>query len=329
MVSAPQKREGAWVLKVHRVPERRIAVLVGISRSGMSYRPRPKPQDHLAERVKALSLEHPRYGQSRIWALLRREGVVVNHKALARLWRKHGLQLTRRSKRKKVRTGNSVPCKAERPNQVWTYDFVFSWTLNGTPLKFLTLEDEYTRESLAIEVGTSFKALHVRQTLTRIIAQRGAPDFLRSDNGPEFIALELSLWLVDQRIGTHLIDPGKPWQNGFAESFNARFRDEFLNQESFHTVAEARVLAKAFERRYNESRPHSSLGFHTPKEFASICSSGALPPNPRDLSPWATPGARRVRASLSQPPPFGGPGSALRSLPSVALSSVQAMETLP
>jgi transposase InsO family protein len=329
MVSAPQKREGARVLKVHRIPERRIVVLVGISRTGMRYRARPKPQDHQAERVKALAMEHPRYGQPRIWALLRREGVVINHKALARLWRKHGLQLTRRPKRKKVRTGDSVPCKAERPNHVWTYDFVFAWTLTGAQLKFLTLEDEYTRESLAIEVGTSFRALHVRQTLARIIAERGAPAFLRSDNGPEFIALELALWLVDQRIGTHLIDPGKPWQNGFAESFNARFRDEFLNQESFHTVAEARVLANAFARTYNEIRPHSSLGFHTPNEFAMICASGALPPNPRDLSPWATPGACRKRADRSQPPPFGGPGSALRSLPSVALSSVQAMETLP
>ena len=129
MVSAPQKREGARVLKARRIPERRIAALIGISRSGMRYRIRPKPQDHLAERVKALSAEHPRYGQVRIWALLRRADIVVNHKAVSRLWQKLGLQLTRRPKRKKVRSGDSVPRLAEHPNHVWTYDFVFAWTL--------------------------------------------------------------------------------------------------------------------------------------------------------------------------------------------------------
>lgn len=329
MVSAPQRREGAGVLKAMRIPERRIAVLVGLSRSGMRYKTRPKPQDHQAERIKALSLEHPRWGQPRIYAVLRRSGVVINHKAVARLWQKHGLQVTRRPRRKKVRTGATVPQKAEHPNHVWTYDFVFGWTLGGAPLKFLTLEDEYTRESLAIEVGTTFRALHVREVLANVFTERGAPKFMRSDNGPEFVALEVGLWLADQRIRTHLIDPGKPWQNGFAESFNARFRDEFLNQESFHSVGEARVMARSFSRRYNESHPHSSLGFHTPSEFAAICASGALPPNPRDLSPWATPGATRKRAGQSQPPPCGGPGPALRSLPSVALSSAEAMETLP
>ena len=329
MVSTPQKREGARVLKARRIPERRIVALVGLSRSGMRYRARPKPQDHLADLVSALSAEHPRYGQNRIWALLRRSGVVVNHKAVSRLWRKLGRQVTRRPRRKKVRTGESVPRIAEHPNHVWTYDFVFAWTMGGTSLKFLTLEDEYTRESLAIEVGRSFKALHVREALDRIIAERGAPEFLRSDKRPEFIALEVSLWLKDQGIGTHLIDPGKPWQNGFAESFNARFRDECLAGESFHGAAEARVIARDFQRRFNEERPHSSLGYHTPREFAQICASGALPPNPRDLSPWSTPGARRTRAGRTQPPPSGGPDPALGSHPCVALSSAQAVETIP
>ncbi len=329
MVSAPQKREGARALKARRIPERRIAALIGISRSGMRYRIRPKPQDHLADHVKALSLEHPRYGQVRIWALLRRAQIVVNHKAVSRLWHKLGLQLTRRPKRKKVRSGESVPRVAEHPDHVWTYDFVFAWSLSGTALKFLTLEDEYTRESLAIEVGRTFKALHVREVLARVFGERGIPKFIRSDNGPEFIALEISLWLKDQGIGTHYIAPGQPWQNAFAESFNARFRDECLNGETFHGVHEARVISQAFRKRFNEEHPHSSLGFHTPNEFAALCASGALPPNPRDLSPWATPGATRTRAGRIQPPPSGGPGPALGSLPSVALSSVQAVETLP
>jgi len=328
MVSTPQKREGARVLKAHRIPERRIVTLLGISRAGMRYKVRPKPQDHLAPLIKALSAEHPRYGQVRVWALLRRSSVVVNHKAVSRLWKKLGLQVNRRPRRKKIRTGEVVPQLAERPNHVWTYDFVFAWTLGGSQLKFLTLEDEYTRQSLAIEVGRSFKALHVREVLAKVIAERGAPGFIRSDNGSEFIAMEVSLWLKDQAIGTHFIPPGKPWQNGFAESFNARFRDECLAGETFYGVAEARVIARSFSRRYNEEHPHSSLGFHTPNEFAAVCASGALPPDPRDLSPWATPGAYRTRAGRIQPAPFGGPGSALESDPSGALSSAQAVEKI-
>ncbi len=140
-------------------------------------------------------MEHPRYGQVRIWALLRRSNIVVNHKAVSRLWQKLGLQLTRRPRRRKVRTGESVPRTAEHPNHVWTYDFVFAWTMGGTPLKFLTLEDEYTRESLAIEVGRTFKALHVREVLARVIGERGVPRFIRSDNGPESIGIEIGLWL--------------------------------------------------------------------------------------------------------------------------------------
>lgn len=316
------------MLKARRVPERRIAVLLGISRTGQRYQVRPKPQDHLTERIKELSLEHPCYGQNRIWAMLRRSLVVVNHKAVSRIWKLQGLQLTRRRKQKKLRTGETVPNKAEYPNHVWSYDFVFAWTLDGRQLKFLTLEDEYTRESLALEVGHSFRALRVRETLGEVILQRGAPRFIRSDNGPEFIAMEVGLWLKDKGIETHLIDPGKPWQNAFAESFNSKFRLECLDRESFYGAAEARVISSAYRRKYNEQRPHSSLGFHTPSEFAIICKTGALPPNPRDLSPWPTPGNRRTKAGRVQPSPFGGPESALRSLPSVALSSAQAKETL-
>ena len=131
MVSTPQKREGARVLKAHRIPERRIVALLGISRAGLRYKVRPKPQDHLAPQIRALSAEHPRWGQNRIWALLRRAHVVVNLKAVGRLWRKLGLQVTRRPRRKKIRTGDVVPQMAERPNHVWTYDFVFAWTLGG------------------------------------------------------------------------------------------------------------------------------------------------------------------------------------------------------
>lgn len=182
-------------MKCRRISERRIYELLGISRTGQRYTAKPKPQDHLAERIKVLSAEYPRYGQNRVWALLRRSGVVVNLKAVARLWQKLGLQVTRRPKRRKVRTGDSVPQKAEFINHVWTYDFVFDWSFNGVSLKFLTLEDEFTRESLAIEVGHRFRSQQVQAVLARVFQERGVPRFLRSDNGSKFIATDLQRWI--------------------------------------------------------------------------------------------------------------------------------------
>jgi transposase InsO family protein len=328
MVSAPQKREGVRLLKGRRISERRIHALLGISRTGQRYQAKPKPQDHLADQVKALSAEHPRYGQNRIWALLRRSGVLVNIKAINRLWQKLGLQLTRRPKRKKIRSGDSIPRKAEFPNHVWTYDFVFDWSFHGVSLKFLTLEDEFTRESLAIEVGHHFTSPEVRQVLARVFQERGVPKFLRSDNGSEFIATDLNLWIKGLGVDTHLIAPGKPWQNGYAESFNSKFRDECLNQETFHGVREARVVIRAFTKKYNEQRPHSSLGFYTPREFAALSKSGALPPDPRDLPPWGLPAVSKRTARGPLAPAVQAPGSMLESDPSGALSSVQAVETL-
>jgi len=328
MVSAPQKREGVRLLKGKRFSERRIHALLGISRSGQRYQARPKPQDHLAGQVRALSAEHPRYGQNRIWALLRRSGVLVNIKAINRLWQKLGLQLTRRPRRKKIRTGDGVPRQAEFPNHVWTYDFVFDWSFHGVSLKFLTLEDEYTRESLAIEVGHRFTSVEVRRVLARVFQERGVPKFLRSDNGSEFIATDLNLWINGLGVDTHLIAPGKPWQNGYAESFNSKFRDECLNQETFHGVREAAVVIGAFRTKYNERRPHSSLGFYTPREFAALSKSGALPPDPRDLPPWGLPAVSKRTARSPLAPAVQAPGSALESDPSGALSSVQAAENV-
>ena len=328
MVSAPQRREGARSLKGKRIPERRIALLLGISRTGQRYKARPKPQDHLTERVKALSVEHPRYGQNRIWALLRRSGVVVNIKALGRLWRKLGLQIPRKAKRKKVRTGDGVPQKAEFPNHVWTYDFVFDWSFGGCSLKFLTLEDEFTRESLAIKVGHTFRSTEVKEVLASVFRERGVPGFLRSDNGSEFIATDLNLWVKALGVKTRLIEPGKPWQNAYAESFNSKFRDECLNQESFHGVREAAVIIQAYRRKYNEQRPHSSLGFYTPSEFAALSKAGALPPDPRDLPPWGLPECNKRTARGPLAPSVQATGPALGSHPCVALSSGQISETL-
>ena len=155
------------------------------------------------------------------------------------------------------------------PNQVWSYDFVFDHCANGQQLKCLTVTDEFTKEGLAIDVNARIRSPRVIDVLSRLVSARGAPSFLRSDNGPEFVSKALLSWIVAQGIGTALIEPGKPWQNGVAESFNGKFRDECLNLEWFRSRAEAKVIIETWRRHYNEVRPHSSLGYLTPNEFAA------------------------------------------------------------
>ncbi len=153
------------------------------------------------------------------------------------------------------------------PNQVWSYDFVFDHCANGQQLKCLTVTDEFTKEGLAIDVDGRIRSLRVIEVLSRLVSERGGPTFLRSDNGPEFVSKALLSWIVAQGIDTALIEPGKPWQNGVAESFNGKFRDECLSLEWFRTRAEAKPIIERWRRHYNEVRPHSSLGYLTPNEF--------------------------------------------------------------
>jgi putative transposase len=183
-----------------------------------------------------------------------------------RLWKQAGLRLKRRSKRRRQGHG-TVPLRALHPGHVWTYDFVHDTCLNGRKLKMLTVVDEFTREALAIEADTTLPARRVLAVLARLFQQHGAPRFLRSDNGPEFLAKVLTTWLAAQGASTVYIEPGSPWQNGFGESFNGKFRDECLNAEVFLGVAEAKVRIEGWRRQYNEERPHSSLGYWTPHEF--------------------------------------------------------------
>lgn len=175
-------------------------------------------------------------------------------------------------KRKKRRLGSSknslVRRRAEAPNEVWSWDFIFDRTTAGRQLKWLVVVDEFTRENLCLEVGFGFKSEEVIDQLAKIIVQRGVPKFIRSDNGPEFIASPLREWLEKLDIGTLYIEPGSPWENGFVESFNSRFRDEFLALEYFDTLDAARRLTEAWRKQYNERRPHSSLGYIPPTEFA-------------------------------------------------------------
>ena len=223
------------------------------------------------ERLKEIGAKHKRFGYRRAHALLRRAGQRVNHKRVHRLWKREGLSVKRRTKRKRL----GVPkqeriCAADRPNAVWCVDFVQDQTMTGRKLRFLTVTDEFTRESLAVEVGLSLPATTVCRVLEEAIARRGcAPLHLRSDNGPEFIALALRGFCYRSGMKTAYIDKGKPWQNGFAESFHGRLRDEFLNMEVFLSLLDAKTRTENWRDWYNRERPHSSLGYQTPDEFAA------------------------------------------------------------
>lgn len=201
---------------------------------------------------------------------LQRQGWTVNHKRVHRLWRRERLSVPARKSRKRVRgIAPARPVTATQPNTVWCLDFVEDRTLSGGKLRILCVTDEFTRESLAIEVGRSFKSERVCLVLEELTRMHGKPMALRMDNGPEFVALALRGLCHRQGINGSYIEPGKPWQNGFAESFMARLRDEFLDGEAFASVLEAQVRLSLWRRYYNEERLHSSLGYQTPKEFAA------------------------------------------------------------
>jgi len=268
MVSPAGRRAQVRYAVARHLSCRRACALLGVPRSTLGYRARRAGRDdRLLAEMRRLAQRHPRYGYRRIWALLRRRGRRVNAKRVYRLWRLAGLTLPRRRSRRKVRTGARLMPRADRPNAVWTYDFIHDAAANGRRFKCLTIVDEYTRECLAITVERSLPARRVLAVLGQLVARYGPPQYLRSDNGPEFIAHRVRRWLVQTGITTAYIDPGKPWQNGVGESFHSRFRDECLDREWFHTPQEARVLIEQYRRQYNEARPHSSLGYHTPAEI--------------------------------------------------------------
>ena len=219
--------------------------------------------------------DHPRFGYRRIWALLRWEGWRVNAKRIYRLWRREGLKVPRKQ-RKRRRLGSSdqgcIRHRAEHKDHVWALDFVHDRTVDGRPLKWLAVIDEFTRECLALEVARSIKATDVIDVLAELLRVRGVPGHIRADNGPEFIARSVRRWLDRSSVRPLYIQPGSPWENGYVESFNSRFSDELLDREMFYTVREARSLGTSWRLDYNHRRPHSSLGYRTPAEFAASCS---------------------------------------------------------
>ena len=201
--------------------------------------------------------------------LVRRELGLVNHKRIERLWQEEDLQVPRRRRRRK-RHGSTQdrPRPATRPNEVWSFDFVHDLTIQGQKLKMLTVVDEFTRECLEIRVEKQMDSRHVVETLDELIQERGIPRYTRTDNGPEFISDRLNKWLQGIGVEPLFIEPGHPWENGFVESFNGKLRDECLNEEIFWSRAEAQVIVDQYRVLYNHVRPHQSLGYKTPAEFA-------------------------------------------------------------
>jgi putative transposase len=244
--------------------------------------------------MKVLSAQYPRYGYRRIRIFLGRDGHGMSPGRAYRLWRTAGLQLPRRRPRKRVAISRPRPLAPVAANQVWSYDFVFDGCANGQQLKCLTVTDEWTKEGLAIEVDGRIRSGRVIEILARLISARGAPRHLRSDNGPEFVSRALLAWITAQGIGTALIDPGKPWQNGAVESFNGKFRDECLSLEWFRSRAEAKVVIEAWRRHYNAVRPHSSLGYLTPAEFVAKQNAASRKATGRDAAVCAASAPRPV-----------------------------------
>jgi len=307
MTSPARRREAAEQAQTAlAVSERRACQAIDQPRSTQRYRPRPAEDEaKLVEQMHALVRRHPRFGYRRIWALLRSEGWRVNRKRVYRLWKREGFKVPRRQ-RKKRRLGCSdngiLRHRPEHKDHVWAWDFIHDRDERGRPLKWFSLVDEHTRECLALEVERSMTAEAVIDVLAQVLLIRGAPRNIRSDNGPEFIAQAMRRYLDAAQIGTLYIEPGSPWENGYAESFHGRLRDELLNAELFADLCDAKALAAGWQKDYNHRRPHSSLSYQTPAAFAATCarrtvpaSLGASPPNPdQGLCPW-TP--------ASSPPP--------------------------
>jgi len=277
MVGPQEEREAVRVAgEESRLSERHACGLIGMHRGSWRYQPREPDDAELRVHLRELAEERVRFGYRRLWAMLRREknadGTrrwVVNHKRVHRIYREEGLAM-RRKEAKRLRAIARAP--QERPtgaNQVWTMDFTKDRLASGRSFRTLNLMDGYTREALWIEVDTSLPSERVVRVLQWLKQSRGVPEVIQVDNGPEFISQAVDQWAFSNGVRLHFIEPGKPVQNAFIESFNGKFRDECLNQNWFLSLAEARLVIEAWRVDYNTARPHSSLGYRTPAEFAA------------------------------------------------------------
>jgi putative transposase len=257
--------------------ERRACRLVGIGRSTLRYRSRPRPEEEsLKRRLRELAAARPRFGYRRLHVLLRREGVTVNHKRIERLYREEGLAVRRRTRKRVAQDGRGRAAVPERPNQQWGIDFVSDTLAWGRRIRLFTVVDVFTREVLAIEVDTSLPGGRVVRVLERLAVERGAPDEIVLDNGPELAGKAVDQWAYERGVQLRFIEPGKPVQNAFVESFQGRLRDECLDRHWFVGLSDARHTVEAWRQDYNQSRPHSALGYRPPEEFRQAFEAAAI-----------------------------------------------------
>jgi putative transposase len=258
-----------YVQSAHGVSERRSCAALAFDRMSVRYQSIKADQTPLIMRIRDLARTRMRYGYFRIYILLRREGWQVNHKRVYRLYREDGLSLRLKRPRRHVSAARRErQPAATAPNQLWSMDFVSDALFDGRRLRALTVVDAYTREALTIDVDQGIRGEQVVDAMARIAGVRGAPRTIRVDNGPEFISKALDRWAYENAVTLDFSRPGKPTDNAFVESFNGRLRDECLNTHWFLSLADARAKIEAWRRHYNESRPHTSLGWKTPEEFA-------------------------------------------------------------
>jgi len=282
LVSA--RRDVALVMGEHHLSERQACRLLEVDRSAYRYESRPDRNAALREALVSLARQQPRFGYRRLWVILTtRLGWDVNIKRVHRLYRQEGL-MVRRLKRKRLRGIAPINPLITGPNQEWALDFISDALANGRALRALTMVDSFTRECPVIELNTGISSRQVTRALDRVITERGTPGALRCDNGPEFTSRYFIAWCAEKKIALIHIQPGRPMQNGHVESFNGRLRDECLNANWFLNLADARHKVEAWRRDYNAERPHSSLAYRTPEEYAKACSEltsrmAATPPD--------------------------------------------------
>jgi putative transposase len=291
MVTPTARREVVSHMQAaHEMSRRRACGLIGLHRSTCEYRTRPRQDDRLRLRLRELAAEKPRYGYRRLHLRLAREGVVVNHKRVYRLYTLEGLAVRRRRRKRIAASARRPLAAAGRVDERWSMDFMRDTLADGRPFRTLNVLDDYSRECLAIEVDTSLPGERVVRTLERIASERGYPERIVMDNGPEFTSRALDAWAWRQGVQLHFIRPGRPTENALIESFNGRFRDECLNETWFLGLADARQQIETWRRDYNHDRPHSSLGDIPPAEFARTAGGLRSAPPPFAPQPSINPG---------------------------------------
>jgi putative transposase len=258
-----------YIKQIHSLSERRACKLSSLDRSSFRYQPKPDKNAELRVRLRELAEQRRKFGSPRLLVLLHREGHLVNHKRVERLYREEGLSLRSKKRKKRISHIRVVLDRPEKANQHWSMDFVSDSLWNGRRFRVLTIVDNLTRECPALEVDHSLPGLRVTRVLDRLAATRGLPGIITVDNGPEFISKAMDAWAYQNKVKLRFIQPGKPVQNAYVESFNGKFREECLNENVFIDLHDARNKIEAWRQDYNSTRPHSSLHNLTPEEFAS------------------------------------------------------------